>query len=92
MPMDARDVTKALSKKGFRQREGDHKYYHLYVAGKKTPIFTKVSHGEQEIGDPLVSGMAKQLKLSTGQFRSLVDCQLEESAYLDLLREQGQIE
>ena len=47
MPKAAREVMAALAKKGFKKTENDHAFFHLWVGGKKTPIYTKVSHGEK---------------------------------------------
>lgn len=49
--------------KGFRPREGDHTFLVFYKDGKKTCIFTKVSHGGsggRELDDHLIHQMAKQ--------------------------------
>lgn len=86
MPLKTRDVKKALSSKGFQEKkERDHFYYFFYYKGKKTSIFTKISHGQGEIGDNICSQMAKQTKLTNGQFRRFVDCRLTEGAYIDTL-------
>lgn len=88
MPLKTRDVKKALSSKGFKEKkERDHFYYFFYYKGKKTSIFTKISHGQREIGDNICSQMAKQTRLTNGQFRRLVDCHLTEEGYIDTLIE-----
>jgi len=43
-----------LCKKGFRLSETHHKYYVLYVEGKKTPIQTYISQGSRELDDYLL--------------------------------------
>ena len=91
MPRDARTVAKSLKGKGFRDRHNDHTFFHLWVDDKKTPIFTKISHGEKEIGNPLLSTMARQLRLSSRQFDSLLDCPLSQEEYVEILRENGHI-
>jgi len=91
MPREARDVEAALQKKGFKRREGKDAYYHLYVDGKKTPIFTKISHGEKEIHDGLLGAMSRQMQLSKRQFGDFVDCPLTMEAYILLLRQSGKI-
>ena len=92
MPKAARDVRGALAKKGFEDRQGDDVFYHLHVDGKKTKIWTKISHGAKEIHDRLLGAMARQLRLTGGQFRELVECPMSESDYIALLRDQGDIE
>lgn len=92
MPRPARDVMSSLLSKGFVLRENDHAFLHLYVDGKKTAIFTKISHGEKEIGDNLLSLMARQVKLSSKQFRNLVDCPMSEQDLIDHLRSSDAID
>ena len=92
MPRDARKVKKALGKKGFEKKESHHTFFHLYVNRKKTAIFTKISHGAHDIGDNLLSLMARQLKISPRQFRDLIDCPLEAKEYIQVLRDDGHIE
>jgi predicted RNA binding protein YcfA (HicA-like mRNA interferase family) len=91
MPRDAKDVKSSLTKKGFRLREGKDSYFHLFVDGAKTPVWTKVSHGEKEIHDGLLSAMARQMRLSKRQLGDFVDCPLSEEEYVRFLREANQI-
>ena len=77
MPRDAKNVAAGLKVKGFLSHDGDHHFYRLFVDGKNTGIRTKISHGEKEIGDNLLSQMAKQTKLVKKDFLDLVDCPLE---------------
>jgi hypothetical protein len=91
MPRPARDIAAALQQKGFKRKENDHTFFHLWVAGKKTMIFTKLSHGERELPDSLLSAMARQVKLNRKQFFDLVDCPLSSQNYINLLRTTGHI-
>ena len=91
MPKDARDVIAGLERKGFRGKENDHTFLHLWVNGKKTAIYTKVSHGEKEIGDKLLGMMARQVKLPRRQFLELVDCPLKTEEYVRILRRDGHV-
>lgn len=91
MPRDAKNVAAGLAVKGFVLREGDHHFYSLVVGGKKTGIFTKVSHGEKEIHDGLLAQMAKQTKLVKKDFLDLVDCPLSAEDYLKKLRDSGHL-
>jgi predicted RNA binding protein YcfA (HicA-like mRNA interferase family) len=86
-----KDVEAALVKKGFQRREGDHQYfvYHRSSDAKKTSVFTKISHGEREIGDFLLGQMAKQCKVNRADFLELVDCPLDRAGYEARLIEQG---
>jgi hypothetical protein len=83
MPRDKRDVESALGSKGFRKSEGDHHWFIYYTKdGRKTIAKTKTSHGStRQIGDGLLSQMAKQCKLTKSQFLALVDCTLLQEGY-----------
>ena len=91
MPRKAITVIENLQRKGFRKRQGGDKYFHLYVDGKKTAVFTFVSHGEREIHDGLLGQMAKQTRLVKKEFLDLIDCPLTEEQYVRLLRERGHL-
>lgn len=88
-----RDVSSRLCSKGFvRNDDADHCQYFLYVNGSKTRIRTKISHGEREIGDALITRMAKQLRLSKHDFLDLVDCRLDGDTYLRMMKDAGEME
>lgn len=88
----AREVRQALIKKGFREdKERDHWYYFLYVNGRKSAIYTKISHNAGEIGAGLLALMARQLTISTAQFEMFIDCKLTEAEYVRLLVETGRL-
>jgi hypothetical protein len=54
----------------------DHRYFILYVDGKKEAA-TFLSHGtNQDVGAPLLHAMAKKLGLTTYEFVDLVKCPL----------------
>jgi predicted RNA binding protein YcfA (HicA-like mRNA interferase family) len=92
MPRDAADIAKALLRKGFQEKGGDHRFYHLIVDEKKTRVFTKMSHGKKEVPDNLLSVMARQAGLTRKQFLELVDCPLSQGQYLGILRRANLIE
>lgn len=87
------EIEAGLLRKGFAEAPGDHKYFKLYVDGKYTGIQTKVSRGKKykTLGDDLISVMARQLKLTKGQFLDLIRCPLSRDAYLALLEQAGQL-
>lgn len=86
------DVEKSLERKGFVKAGGDHKYFHYYtLAGKKTQIFTKTSHGSREIGDSLLARMSKQCKLSRADFDQLIECPLDQKTYENKLIAAGYV-
>lgn len=92
MPRKQNEVEKSLLAKGFRAKEGDHNYFNYYSkAGKKTAVFTKTSHGAREIDDSLLGRMARQCKLSRGDFDRLIDCPLDRDGYEAKLVAQGAV-
>jgi hypothetical protein len=84
-----REIDAALKKKGFHKQEGDHAFftYHRASDEKKTSVFTKMSHGANEVDRWLLNQMAKQCCLSQGDFIELVDCPLDRAGYEAKLRE-----
>jgi len=91
MPKDAKKVLAGLEKKGFLRKDNDHRFLHLWVDRRKTSIYTKISHGEKEIGDNLLGMMARQLKLNRRQFADLVDCPMTLPEYIQVLRDGGHV-
>jgi predicted RNA binding protein YcfA (HicA-like mRNA interferase family) len=91
MPKDARKVIRSLEDKGFKRRHGGDVFFHLYVEGHKTPIFTKVSHGEKEIHDRLLGAMARQLRLTRRELDDLVECPMTHGDFVQLLKEASHI-
>lgn len=86
------EILKSLLKKGFQESKNksvDHKYVNLIHNGKIQSIYTKVSHGSKDISDPLISAMAKQVKLNKSQFIKYVECSISEQQYKDILHENG---
>lgn len=82
MPRKQADVEKSLLNKGFQSGGGDHNYFFYYsIAGKKTIVRTKTSHGSREIDDNLLAQMAKQCKLSNKDFGLLIECPLSRDDY-----------
>ena len=95
MPLDRRAVETALLAKGFKRLEGDHAFFIYYaVAGKKSPVRTKTSHGTsyRDIADGLVAQMAKQCRLTSRDFRDLIACPLSRDEYEAKLVAQGLVD
>jgi len=84
-----RDVINGLTRKGFCKSNRHHKVLIFYYNGKKTSIFTKVSHGCKELNDYLIGKMSWQVKLDKKQFEDLVNCPLSHKSYLGELRKKG---
>lgn len=94
MSLKRDDVEEALERKGFKKNQGDHRFFIFYSKdGKKTPVGTKTSHGSgyKVLGDPLVAKMARQCKLTKGEFTRLVECTLSHEQYEEKLNQGGQI-
>jgi hypothetical protein len=92
VPLQAHDVESALTSKGFRKFENDHHKYVLFRNGRRTLVRTKISHGEREISDKNCGKMARQMKITTPQFKDFVDCKIQGSDYVNMLVNQGILE
>ncbi|MDR2560639.1 MAG: hypothetical protein LBC63_02565 [Holophagales bacterium] len=91
-PRPTRIIVSALTRKGFAEEEyGDHKKLRLYVDGERTRIHTRYSHGARECDDYILGQMAIQLRLSRAQLNDLMDCAISGEAYVEMLRERGEI-
>lgn len=85
-----RELKQGLKNKGFKESNRDHKFYILYIDGKKTHVKTKISHGAKEYDDGLLNGMKQQVRLDTKQqFLNLVDCPMTKEEYVKLLIEKN---
>ena len=95
MVLDSKDTYKSLKKKGFidsEDRSPDHKYVEYFYNGKFI-CYTKISHGSKgEIGDYLIRQMYTQCKIDKNNFIDLIKCPLSEEGYINLLKENGEIE
>jgi predicted RNA binding protein YcfA (HicA-like mRNA interferase family) len=82
----------ALLKKGFKQeRATGHDIFCLYVGEKKTQIFTMLSHGSSEdINNPLLNKMKKQLRLSNQEIERFIECPMNHDEFLSTLRRKGE--
>ncbi|EQB72937.1 MAG: hypothetical protein AMDU4_FER2C00117G0005 [Ferroplasma sp. Type II] len=79
-------VEKGLNAKGFKlDVKHDHKIFRFYIGEEKTRVYTKISHGEVEIGDRLIGLMARELGINKEQFIKLIDCGLSYSEYIKIL-------
>lgn len=90
----ARRIISSLTKKGFYAKKGRSKHikYTLYVNGKKTSVFTWISHGLDEYDDQLLNAMKKELRLeSSHEFDDLIDCPMSEEMLISLLVKKGAI-
>ena len=88
-----RVIDAALMQKGFyRTSDADHLWYFLQREGGEGYVArTKMSHGMmgETIGVELIALMARQCRLTKKQFLSLIDCPMDETAYREILQQQG---
>lgn len=85
--LKTRDIKNSLTKKGFEENSArDHRYFFYKHNGKRTIIKTKMSHGKSEIGNPLISKMARDVKLSKDEFIRLINCTLSGSEYYEIIK------
>jgi hypothetical protein len=86
-----RKIRQSLTNKGFIENKTHHCNFCLYINDEKQHIFTRFSHGEKECGDSLLNKMAKQLQLTREEFNNLIDCPLSQEAYIQILKNKGEI-
>lgn len=88
--LKSNNIIKGLLKKGFQKTNSDHVHLIFYHNGKRTSIWTKVSHGgNKEIGDNLINKMCQQIGLDNKRdFKNLIDCVISKEDYLKILENQ----
>jgi predicted RNA binding protein YcfA (HicA-like mRNA interferase family) len=90
MPSKQTDIERGLKNKGFLLAESHHHYFIYHsIAGKKTTVKTKTSHGQREISDDLIAKMAQQVKINRSEFLNLIECSLSRQAYENRLISMG---
>ncbi len=62
------------------------------AGGVKTTFWTKTSHGSaKDLGDVLLKELARQLRISKGQFLDLIDCPLLRDEYEAIVKSEGHV-
>lgn len=85
MPLKSRTIKSGLQRKGFEiDKKGHHIYFRKIVDGKDIGAWTYISHGHSEVGDNILSKMAKQLNLNKSQFEDLVNCPMNEDEFIEI--------
>lgn len=84
-------VTALLSKGFLEARKRDHRYFFFHYKGRKTSIYTRISHGERSADDWLFGKMAQQVRLSKREFASFVECTLSGGGYARLMVERSEV-
>lgn len=95
MVLEKNKAYKNLKKKGFEDsldHSNDHKYLEFFFEGKMI-LYTKLSHGsKKDLDDYLIKQMSSQCKLTKQQFADLVNCPLSKEAFIEILRDKGELE
>lgn len=77
------EIEAGIKRKEFSRSNQDHRYFILYINGKKEGA-TFLSHGKnQDIGPSLLKIMAKELGISTEDFIDFIKCPLTTEDYLE---------
>ena len=93
-PIKARDLEKALEKKGFQRHEGSrHTQYYFYYQNKRTSVRVSISRGSNSVyGDSLIAYVRKEMRLPDNRHLELfVECTLSEEQYSKDLIKNGEI-
>ena len=94
-PHKVRELVEALKQKGFLlDRQTNDKIYYLWHEGRKTRVWTKVSHGRgEELGFRLLKKIQAQLFLDTAaQLGDFIDGTMNAATYIAFLRTKGVIQ
>lgn len=90
-----RILQQALLRKGFHRTMSDHRKFVFHtLAGKRTGIWTKISHGS--LGEVLSAGLVGDIRrqlggLSPHQFEQLLECPFSQEHFEAHLRERNLI-
>lgn len=88
----AKDVRCGLCNKGFvEDRRRDHCYFFFHHRGRKTNIYTKISHGATDLSNSLCSAMARQVRLSGPRFHDFMVCPYSQEDYTNHLIGSGHL-
>ena len=92
--LDSQKTYKNLIKKGFidsPHKSVNHKYLELFHNGKLV-LYTKISHGNKDLGDHLIKHMSVQCHLNKNDFMDLSNCPLSREDYFEILGKLGLFE
>jgi len=94
----AKDIEKALLAKGFEKgsskQKSHHSFYHFIYNGKRTHVYTYLSHGsKKDYSADLMSKIKRQLKFADSKIaEAFLDCPFKEEQYVDMLKKAGELE
>lgn len=90
-PRKPLDIEKALLKKGFiKESDSHHHYYYLTLDGKKTDIYTYLSHGKksEDYGPKLMSKVKNQLRFKdSNKAERFLNCPMTKAQYVTMLKQ-----
>lgn len=92
--LDPKKTYRNLKKKGFKdsiKKNPDHKYLELFYQNKLV-LYTKISHGQNDLDNYLIKQMSSQCKLNKDQFMDLAKCPLAKETYIKILKEKEVIQ
>lgn len=93
MTQDTSEIEYALTHKGFsRENARHHVMYWFRLDGRKTSVRTRMSHGASEIGDNLISRMAREMRISRADFLRFVECEMSGTDYETKMISEGQVQ
>lgn len=95
----SKDIEKALLAKGFEKgsskQKSHHNFYYFIYNGKKTNVYTYLSHGSKAdtYDANLMNKIKHQLKFEDSKTaESFFDCPFKEEQYIAMLRKAGEID
>ena len=84
MPQQARFVRRQLTGKfGFEQSEGaNHEKFRLTYKGQYVAQ-TMMSRGIRDISDQILGQMARQIGVTSREFRAMLECTIDRQTYIE---------
>jgi len=88
--LKSRDVDRVFNKLHMKVRDGKDRYALFYHEGKLI-LRTKRSLGDRKINSKIRYLIRQQLKLSETEFSNVVDCTVDRTGYIKILKKKGLI-
>ena len=87
-----RDFRKRLLSLGFEEESGRDHIFYFYRHEGKIAVRTKVSHGLDEIRQPILNLIGRQLQLNRDEFEDFLKGKVSPERYKRILLQRGIIE
>lgn len=94
-----KDIEKALLAKGFEKatskQKSHHAYYYFKYQGKRTGVYTYLSHGAKssDYGPQLMNKIKQQLKFEDSKLaEAFLDCPFKEQQYANMLKKLDELD